>query len=150
METAMNRQIEDILSRTVTMILAGGRGERLHPLTQRRAKPVVPFGGGFRMIDFSLSNCLNSRLPRTYVITQDKYESLDRHLSEDWNAGATSVARLTPRIGASYIGTADALLQNLHVVDCESTDYVLVLAGDHIYSMDYREILRFHVETGAD
>jgi glucose-1-phosphate adenylyltransferase len=141
----------------LTLILAGGRGARLEPLTRDRAKPAVPFGGLYRIIDFTLSNCINSGLRRILVLSQYKARSLDRHLRAGWNflSGALDeyVDVLPPqqRIDETwYKGTADAIYQNIYSIEKEGPKYVLVLAGDHIYKMNYGEMIRFHVEQHAD
>ena len=144
------------LARISTFILAGGQGERLHPLTLSRPKPAVSFGGAFRMIDFTLFNCLHSGLCRVSLLTQYKYEELHRYLREGWSDlwSDPSVCRepllcLPPVSGKRYRGTADAVFQNVNVVHADS-DFVLVLSGDHIYQMDYGDLLRQHIETNAD
>ena len=145
------------LSQTLTMILAGGQGERLYPLTLYRAKPAVPFGGNYRLIDFALSNCLNSGVRRILVLTQYKSDSLDRHIRLGWNM-------LTPEMGEYieirspqqrltshwYLGTADAIYQNIYTLDMIRPRYVLVLSGDHVYKMDYSRLVEHHVSKGAD
>jgi len=142
------------LSRTHAFILAGGEGERLQPLTAIRPKPAVSFGGRFRIIDFTLSNCLHSDISRVTVLTQYRYEQIHSYVRESWcdiwkqRVGDYPVCS-PPSNGTSYRGTADAVLQNLELLDLDS-DYVLVLSGDHIYQMDYRDLLRQHVETNAD
>ncbi len=141
----------------LTVILAGGKGTRLEPLTRDRAKPAVPFGGLYRIIDFTLSNCINSGLRRIQVLTQFKSRSLDRHIQAGWNF-------LSPELGESievlppqqridetwYKGTADAIYQNIYSLEREDAEYVLILAGDHIYKMDYGHMLQFHRQRGAD
>jgi glucose-1-phosphate adenylyltransferase len=145
--------VRDVL----TLILAGGKGTRLDPLTRDRAKPAVPFGGLYRIIDFTLSNCLNSDLRRVLVLTQYKARSLDRHI----NAGWTFLPReldeymevLPPqqRIDEHwYKGTADAIYQNIYSIEKADPRYVLILAGDHIYKMDYGDMIRSHLERKAD
>ncbi len=141
----------------LAMVLAGGKGERLAPLTDHRAKPAVPFGGKYRIIDFTLSNCLNSGLRRIAVLIQYKSYSLDRHIRAGWNIFNQEVgefiASISPqqRIGEDwYKGTADAVHQNFFLVDNEQPPYVLVLGGDHIYKMNYKEMFQFLLETGAD
>jgi len=139
------------------MILAGGRGQRLHPLTKDRTKPAVPFGGIYRLIDFTLSNCVNSGLRRVFVLTQYKSDSLNRHLSLAWriyNRELDEFIDPVPaqqRIGASwYLGTADAIYQNIELIKRSGAKYIFVLSGDHIYKMDYRLMLDFHRECKAD
>ena len=142
---------------TVALILAGGRGSRLKHLTQWRAKPAVPFGGKFRIIDFPLSNCLNSEIRRIAILTQYKSHSLIRHIQQGWNflrAELGEFIELVPaqqRIANSwYAGTADAVFQNLDIIRSHDASYVLILAGDHIYKMDYGPMLAAHVESKAD
>ena len=146
-----------ILQDTLAVILAGGQGERLYPLTKHRAKPAVPFGGIYRIIDFALSNCINSQLKRICVLTQYKSDSLDRHIRLGWNIFSYErsefIFTISPQFRASekwYQGTADAVYQNIYTIERESPDYVLILCGDHIYKMDYSELLEFHVAMGAD
>jgi glucose-1-phosphate adenylyltransferase len=146
-----------ILQDTLAVILAGGQGERLYPLTKHRAKPAVPFGGIYRIIDFALSNCINSQLKRICVLTQYKSDSLDRHIRLGWNIfpyeRGEFIFTIPPQFRASekwYQGTADAVYQNIYTIERENPDYVLILCGDHIYKMDYSELLDFHVAMGAD
>ncbi len=146
-----------IIQDTLTVILAGGQGERLYPLTKHRAKPAVPFGGIYRIIDFALSNCLNSYLKRICVLTQYKSDSLDRHIRLGWNIfqhdRGEFMFTIPPQFRASekwYQGTADAVYQNIYTIERENPEYVLILCGDHIYKMDYSELLEFHVSSGAD
>jgi glucose-1-phosphate adenylyltransferase len=141
----------------LTVILAGGQGERLYPLTKHRAKPAVPFGGIYRIIDFALSNCLNSYLKRICVLTQYKSDSLDRHIRLGWSIfpydRGEFIFTIPPQFRASekwYQGTADAVYQNIYTIERESPEYVMVLCGDHIYKMDYSELLEFHVAANAD
>jgi glucose-1-phosphate adenylyltransferase len=142
----------------LTVILAGGKGSRLEPLTRDRAKPAVPFGGSYRIIDFTLSNCLNSGMRRLLVLTQYKAMSLDRHINVGWQryfcrelGEFADVVPPQQRIDEQwYQGTADAVYQNIYTIEKEQPRYVLVLAGDHIYKMDYMKLLEFHLETGAD
>jgi glucose-1-phosphate adenylyltransferase len=141
----------------LAMILAGGKGERLHPLTLHRAKPAVPFGGIYRIIDFTLSNCINSGIRKIAVLTQYKSLSLDKHLRLGWNffSGELNefIISVPPqqRVGDKwYQGTADAIYQNIYMIEKDAPDYLLVLAGDHIYKMDYAEMFRFHREKHAD
>ncbi|MFO0773847.1 MAG: glucose-1-phosphate adenylyltransferase [Nitrospiraceae bacterium] len=140
-----------------TMILAGGKGERLFPLTEHRAKPAVPFGGKYRIIDVTLSNCINSGLRQIAVLIQYKSHSLDRHIRIGWNILASElgeyITSVPPqqRISADwYRGTADAVYQNLFLLDQERTTHLLVLAGDHIYKMNYAEMYDFMQEKQAD
>jgi glucose-1-phosphate adenylyltransferase len=141
----------------LTLILAGGKGTRLEPLTRDRAKPAVPFGGLYRIVDFTLSNCINSHLRRILVLTQYKARSLDRHISQGWNFLPRELNEyievLPPqqRIDEHwYKGTADAIYQNIYSIEKADPRYILILAGDHIYKMDYGEMIRFHVERNAD
>ena len=141
----------------LVIVLAGGVGERLSPLTKDRAKPAVYFGGPYRIIDFVLSNCLNSGFRRVYIATQYKSLSLNRHVRLGWSIVSEELGEfieiLPPqkRVGEQwYQGTADAVYQNLYSIVRESPRYVVVLAGDHIYKMDYRRMLRFHVDKGAE
>ncbi len=142
---------------TLALIMAGGRGSRLKDLTQWRAKPSVPFGGKFRIIDFPISNCINSGIRRIGVLTQYKAHSLLAHIQQAWGhlrGEFGEFVELLPaqqRIAASwYAGTADAIYQNLDIIRSHRPKYVLILAGDHIYKMDYGEMLAFHVENEAD
>jgi len=141
----------------LAMILAGGKGERLHPLTIHRAKPAVPFGGIYRIIDFTLSNCINSGIRKIAVLPQYKSLSLDKHLRLAWNffSGELNeyIISVPPqqRVGDKwYQGTADAIYQNIYMIEKDAPDHLMVLAGDHIYKMDYSEMLRFHEEKRAD
>ncbi|VAW77053.1 Glucose-1-phosphate adenylyltransferase [hydrothermal vent metagenome] len=142
---------------TLALILAGGRGSRLKQLTLWRAKPAVPFGGKFRIIDFPLSNCINSGIRRVGVLTQYKAHSLLTHLQRGWSflrGEFGEFVELLPaqqRIESSwYAGTADAIYQNLDIIRSHNPEYVLILAGDHIYKMDYGPMIAQHVEHGAD
>jgi glucose-1-phosphate adenylyltransferase len=142
---------------TLTVILAGGKGTRLEPLTRDRAKPAVPFGGIYRIIDFTLSNCLNSGLRRILVLTQFKSRSLDRHIRRGWAFLSTelgeTIEMLPPqqRIDENwYKGTADAIYQNIYSIEKDAPDNILILAGDHIYKMDYAEMIAFHRANKAD
>jgi glucose-1-phosphate adenylyltransferase len=141
----------------LTLILAGGKGTRLEPLTRDRAKPAVPFGGLYRIIDFTLSNCINSGIRKILVLTQYKARSLDRHISAAWGFLSRElndyVEVLPPqqRIDENwYKGTADAIYQNIYTIEKAEPRYVMILAGDHIYKMDYGEMIRFHIENKAD
>jgi len=149
-------KIAQILRETLTLILAGGQGERLYPLTRDRAKPGVPFAGHYRIIDFTLSNCINSGLKRIYVLTQYKSQSLDNHLRLGWNIFVSAfdefLFSVPPqlRTGESwYLGTADAVLQNIYILQEQRPHRVLILSGDHIYRMDYSEMIEAHIRTGA-
>jgi len=139
------------------MILAGGRGQRLHPLTMDRTKPAVPFGGIYRLIDFTLSNCVNSGMRRIYVLTQYKSDSLNRHLGLAWRIYNRELGEFIEpipaqqRTGASwYQGTADAIYQNIGLIRQSGAKYLFVLSGDHIYKMDYRLMMDFHKERRAN
>jgi glucose-1-phosphate adenylyltransferase len=145
------------MKKVLAMILAGGRGERLYPLTRDRAKPAVPFGGIYRIIDFTLSNCINSDIRRIYVLTQYKSTSLNRHIQFGWNILSVPLGEFIGVIPAQqrmgeqwYQGTADAIFQNIYLLQDEKPDHVLILSGDHIYKMDYRKMIAFHLEQGAD
>src|SRR5262245_117223 len=142
---------------TVAMILAGGRGARLGPLTDWRAKPAVPFGGKFRIIDFALSNCVNSGVRRIGILTQYKAQSLIRHVQNGWGFLDGRLGEFVELMPAQqrvwtewYRGTADAVFQNLDILRRHEPKYVLVLAGDHVYKMDYSKMLAEHVRRGAD
>jgi glucose-1-phosphate adenylyltransferase len=155
--TALERRIlaQQLPRRTVAMVLAGGRGSRLHDLTDRRAKPAVYFGGKFRIIDFVLSNCVNSGIRRIDVVTQYKSHSLLRHLQRGWNFLRGEVDEFIDLLPAQqrlneadwYRGTADAVYQNIDILRSYDAEYILVLAGDHIYKMDYSLMLLDHVES---
>ena len=141
----------------LTIILAGGQGERLYPLTMDRAKPAVPFGGIYRIIDFTLSNCLNSGLRKIVVLTQYKSFSLDKHLRLGWNIFNNEldeyIEQIPPQQRISdqwYQGTADAVYQNIYTLEKEQPEMVLILSGDHIYKMDYRNMALFHQGNEAD
>lgn len=146
-----------MMKKVLTFIMAGGKGERLFPLTKDRTKPAVPFGGIYRIIDFTLSNCINSGLRRIYILTQYKSASLQRHIRLGWNILPSELAQfieLLPaqqRIGESwYLGTADAIYQNFYAVEMDEADEVLILAGDHIYKMNYYTMIDFHRDADAD
>jgi glucose-1-phosphate adenylyltransferase len=141
----------------LALILAGGKGTRLEPLTRDRAKPAVPFGGAYRIIDFTLSNCINSGLRKILVLTQYKAASLDRHIHLGWRFLCREldefVEILPPqqRIDENwYQGTADAVYQNIYSIEKYRTDLVLILSGDHIYKMDYDDLIQDHLRSGAD
>ena len=145
-----------LLDDSVVIVLAGGAGERLHPLTKERAKPAVFFGGPYRIIDFVLSNCVNSGLRRMFIATQYKSLSLNRHIRMGWGIVSEELGEfieiLPPQKRVSehwYQGTADAVYQNLYSIMRENPRYLIVLAGDHVYKMDYSRMLRFHQERGA-
>lgn len=147
-----------ILRDTTTMLLAGGQGERLHPLTAYRTKPSVPFGGKYRIVDFALSNCLNSGLRKIYVLTQYKSESLNEHLLEAWTIFNPELGEFIYSVPPQrkmnnewYLGTSNAIYQNLNLFSAErKVKWVLVLSGDHIYKMDYLKMLQFHIDEKAD
>ncbi|NBW49425.1 MAG: glucose-1-phosphate adenylyltransferase [Betaproteobacteria bacterium] len=146
-----------LVRRTIALVLAGGRGSRLKQLTDRRAKPAVYFGGKFRIVDFALSNCVNSGIRRIGVITQYKSHSLLRHLQRGWSFLRAELNEMVDLLPAQqrvdeehwYRGTADAIYQNLDIIQSSKPEYVVVLAGDHIYKMDYSLMLKDHVESGA-
>ena len=142
---------------TIALILAGGQGSRLYELTAWRAKPALYFGGKFRIIDFPLSNCINSGVRRIGILTQSKAHSLIRHLVNGWTTFQPSqrefveILPASQRIGGEwYRGTADAVYQNLDIIRTHSPGYVLILAGDHIYKMDYGPFIAAHAEQDAD
>jgi glucose-1-phosphate adenylyltransferase len=143
---------------TLGVLLAGGAGERLFPLTRDRAKPAVPFGGNYRIIDITLSNCINSDLRRVYILTQYKALSLNRHIREGWTGIVAQelgefIEILPPmqRVSANwYMGTADAVYQNIYSIGAEQPKHVLILSGDHIYKMNYGLMLDHHNDAGAD
>ncbi len=149
--------VSQLPKKALALVLAGGRGSRLHELTDIRSKPAVYFGGKFRIVDFTLSNCLNSGLRRMAVLTQYKSHSLLRHLQRGWSFLKPELNEWVDLLPAQqrvdeatwYQGTADAVFQNLDIIRSERPEYVVVLAGDHIYKMDYGAMLRFHVEHDA-
>ena len=145
-----------MLNDSLVIVLAGGVGERLFPLTKERAKPAVYFGGPYRIIDFTLSNCINAGLRRIFIVTQYKSLSLNRHIRQGWSVVAEELGEfieiLPPQKRVSdnwYLGTADAVYQNLYSVAREGPKRVVILSGDHIYKMDYSKMLRWHIEKGA-
>ena len=151
------RFVSRLTRNTLALVLAGGRGSRLHELTQWRAKPAVPFGGKFRIIDFPLSNCVNSGIRRIGVLTQYKAHSLVRHLVRGWNRLQSELGEFVEILPASqrtgdgwYAGTADAVYQNLDIIRTHQPQFVLILGGDHVYKMDYGEMLARHVESESD
>lgn len=157
MKTQLVSELNRALQRTAAVILAGGQGERLYPLTRDRAKPAVPFGGIYRIIDFTLSNCLNSGLRKIHVLTQYKSHSLARHLKLAWshlsNEMGEYIEIVPPQQRLSdrwYEGTADAVFQNIYLLERERPQYVLILGGDHVYKMDYSEMIAAHIEKNAD
>ncbi len=142
---------------TLGLILAGGEGSRLHPLTRNRAKPAVPFGGIYRIIDFTLSNAVNSGVTRIMLVTQYKSLSLQRHIRQAWGFSRGELGEyievVPPQMRTGerwYMGTADAVYQNLWSISQDTGKYCLVLSGDHVYKMDYRKLKAFHLEKGAD
>jgi len=146
-----------MLDKTLSILLAGGVGTRLHPLTAERAKPAVPFAGKYRIIDFTLTNCLHSGLRRVLVLTQYKSHSLQKHLRDGWSIFNPECGEyITPippqmRTGETwYVGTANAIYQNLYLLERSGAETAIILSGDHIYRMDYAEMLKFHQEKGAD
>jgi glucose-1-phosphate adenylyltransferase len=152
-----SRFVSLMTKNTYAMILAGGRGSRLHQLTDWRAKPAVPFGGKFRIIDFVLSNCVNSGIRRIGVATQYKSHSLLQHIQRGWSFLNGKFSEFIDVLPAQqwveeswYAGTADAVFQNLDILRDTNPDYVLILAGDHVYKMDYGKLLAFHVDKNAD
>ncbi len=151
--TVINRRI----SNTHAIILAGGSGSRLKSLTQWHSKPAVPFGGKYRTIDFPLSNCINSNIRKISVLTQYKSHSLNAHMNQGWSflrPELDEYIELIPaqqRIKSSwYQGTADAVFQNMDIFNSRNPDYILILAGDHVYKMDYSQMIRHHINTEAD
>ena len=152
------RFVSRLTKKTMALILAGGRGSRLADLTQWRAKPAVPFAGKYRIIDFALSNCLNSNIRRISVLTQYKAHYLIRHIQQGWSHFNIEHGEFVDLVPAQqwvkedswYKGTADAVFQTLDIIESHSPEYVLILAGDHIYNMDYGEMLAAHFESGAD
>ncbi|MEQ0682868.1 glucose-1-phosphate adenylyltransferase, partial [Mycobacterium tuberculosis] len=137
------------------IVLAGGEGKRLYPLTADRAKPAVPFGGAYRLIDFVLSNLVNARYLRICVLTQYKSHSLDRHISQNWRLSGLAGEYITPvpaqqRLGPRwYTGSADAIYQSLNLIYDEDPDYIVVFGADHVYRMDPEQMVRFHIDSGA-
>ena len=151
------RYVSHLTKDTLALILAGGRGSRLHELTDFRAKPAVHFGGKYRIVDFPLSNCVNSGIRRMGVLTQYKAHSLIRHLVRGWSHFKKELDEFVEILPASqqfsevwYQGTADAVYQNIDIIRASKPKHVLILSGDHIYKMDYRSMLLEHVESGAD
>lgn len=146
-----------MMKNVMTIILAGGRGERLYPLTKDRAKPAVPFGGIYRIIDFTLSNCLNSNVRKINVLTQYKSISLDRHLRLAWSIFNYELGEymniIPPQQRTTdqwYSGTADAIYQNIYSIEAERPQYVMILSGDHIYKMNYQRMFEYHLQKNAD
>ena len=156
-DVQIERNISRLTANTVALVLAGGKGSRLKALTEWRAKPAVPFGGKFRIIDFPLSNCINSGIRKISVITQYKSHSLQRHLQRGWGFLSGQFGEFVEVLPAQqrtgdgwYAGTADAVFQNLDIIRHYNPEYILVLAGDHIYKMDYGKMIAAHVAKGAD
>jgi len=148
--------IREIQDQTISIVLAGGPGSRLLPLTRERAKPAVPFGGKYRIIDFTLSNCLHSGLRRILVLTQYKSQSLQEHLRDGWSIFNPEINEYITQVPAQmrtgnqwYAGTADAIYQNQNLLEQSGASYVLILSGDHIYRMDYAAMLNFHTQRNA-
>ncbi|MCH1920198.1 glucose-1-phosphate adenylyltransferase [Shewanella sp. A3A] len=157
MPNSSPRYISNLTRDTYALILAGGRGSRLHELTDWRAKPALYFGGKFRIIDFPLSNCINSGIRRVGVVTQYKSHSLIRHIMRGWGHFKKELGESVEVLPASqrfsdnwYQGTADAVFQNIDIIRHELPRYVMVLSGDHVYRMDYAGLLAAHAESGAD
>lgn len=151
------RFVSRLTRHTLALILAGGRGSRLHKLTEWRAKPAVPFGGKFRIVDFPLSNCLNSGIRQIGVLTQYKADSLIRHIQQGWGFLRAELGEFVDIMPAQqrlqeswYAGTADAVYQNLDILRQRDPEYILILAGDHVYKMDYGLMIAYHVEQEAD
>lgn len=145
------------MRKTLCLLMAGGKGERLYPLTKESAKPAVRFGGIYRIIDFTLSNCLNSNIRRIYVFTQYRSVSLDRHIRLGWNVFNHELDEFIEcvppqqrNVDRWYRGTADSIFQNIHILQGERPERVLILSGDHVYKMDYNQMLAFHLEKKAD
>jgi len=156
-ESNPQRFVSLLTRKTLALVMAGGRGSRLHELTAWRAKPAVFFGGKFRIIDFALSNAINSGIRRVGVLTQYKAHSLVRHIGEGWGGFKRALHEFVEVLPASqridtdwYRGTADAIYQNLDIINTHNPDFVLVLSGDHIYKMDYGNMLAFHSELESD
>jgi len=157
MEDQNPRYVSRLTRETLALVLAGGRGSRLYELTNWRAKPAVYFGGKYRIVDFPLSNCVNSGIRKIGVLTQYKAHSLIRHLMRGWSHFRRELGEYVEVLPASqrhsddwYQGTADAVYQNLDIIRAEKPQYVLILSGDHVYKMDYGPLLVEHVESEAD
>jgi glucose-1-phosphate adenylyltransferase len=150
--------MSSMVHQVMTMIMAGGRGERLFPLTRDVAKPAVTFGGSYRMIDFTLSNCLNSGIRRVYLLTQYSNLTMNRHVRQAWdllfrNDFDEFLESLPPQhrsVEDWYHGTADSIYQNIHILQKHRPEHVLILSGDHVYKMNYVEMIESHVRSGAD
>jgi len=153
-----NIDLNSALSNTLALVLAGGRGSRLKQLTDLRSKPAIPIAGKFKIIDFPLSNCINSGIRRIAVVTQYRSHTLNQHVQRGWNflqSDFNEFVELWPAQqqtagGSWYQGTADAVYQNLSMIDAVNPDYILVLAGDHVYKQNYSLMLRDHIQKGAD
>ena len=152
-----DRYVSRLTRETLALILAGGQGSRLYELTTWRAKPSLYFGGKYRIIDFPLSNCVNSGIKRIGVLTQYKAHSLIRHLVQGWSffkprlGEFMEILPASQRVGGEwYKGTADALYQNLDIIRTHNPDYVLILSGDHIYKQDYGTMIAAHLDSGAE
>ncbi len=144
------------MEKTLAIIMAGGAGERLQPLTRERAKAAVPFGGKFRLIDFTLSNCINSDARQIFVLTQYRSQSLNKHIQDGWGISSSGLGDYIYSIPAQqkagaewYRGTADAVRQNLDLFRHKDVDHILILSGDHVYKMDYRQMLQYHKTKNA-
>jgi len=156
--TKKPRRVNDLTRNTIALILAGGRGSRLKAMTDWRAKPAVPFGGKFRIIDFPLSNCINSDIRKIGILTQYKADSLIRHIQQGWGFLRGEFGEYVDLMPAQqrhdehswYQGTADAIFQNIDILRIRNPEFILVLAGDHIYKMDYSAMLADHVANDAD
>ncbi len=155
--TPSPRFVSRLTRDTLALIMAGGRGSRLHQLTMWRAKPAMPFGGKFRIIDFPLSNCINSGIRQIGVLTQYKAHSLIKHIQQGWGMFRGEFGEFVELLPAQqrietswYAGTADAIFQNIDIIRNHSPEYVLILAGDHVYKMDYGAMLAWHAAQGAD
>jgi len=155
--TSYGRHVSQLTNGTLAIIMAGGRGERLKDLTAHRCKPATPFGGKFRIVDFVLSNCVNSGIRQISILTQYKQQQLIQHVQQGWSYLRGEFGEFIEVIPAQqqkgemwYRGTADALYQNLDIIKAHNPKHVLVLAGDHIYKMDYGPMIAYHVEKGAD
>ncbi len=151
------RMVSQLTRSTVAIVMAGGRGQRLMQLTDNRAKPATPFGGKYRIIDFSLSNCVNSGIRQIFILTQYKAHSLIQHVQRGWGYLHGELGEFIDIVPAQqqlgeiwYRGTADAVYQNLDIIEQHRPETVLVLAGDHVYKMDYGPLIAFHKESGAD
>ncbi len=153
----VHRVVSQLTRRTMAVIMAGGRGQRLMQMTDNRAKPATPFGGKYRIIDFSLSNCVNSGIRQILILTQYKAQSLIQHVRRGWGYLHGELGEFIDIVPAQqqhgerwYVGTADAVYQNLSIIDQHRPETILVLAGDHVYKMDYGPLIAFHKESGAD